>query len=181
MNKKILISIIGIALASAILTGVTVAYFMDQETSKGNTFAAGSLDLAVNTENPWTSKLVTLSDVKPSDSGSYDVKVENVGTINGSKLSFKLENITEDKGTTPESETLPDNGELCANIDVKLMDGTTELYTGKLNGFTANVLAAGLDAGASRTLKFEYSIASTVDNVIQGDKCSFDITATLEQ
>ena len=109
MDKKILISIITIALASAILTGVTVAYFMDQEISKGNTFAAGSLDLAVNTENPWTSKLVTLSDVKPSDSGSYDVKVENVGTINGSKLSFKLENITEDKGTTPESETTPDN------------------------------------------------------------------------
>lgn len=61
------------------------------------------------------------------------------------------------------------------------MDGTTELYNGKLNAFTAFKETTGLDAGASRTLKFEYLIASTVGNEIQGDNCTFDIVAQLDQ
>jgi len=48
MNKKILISLSIIGAVAAIAIGGTVAYFSDTETSTGNTFTAGSIDLKVD-------------------------------------------------------------------------------------------------------------------------------------
>jgi len=48
MNKKILISLSVIALAAAITVGGTIAYFSDTETSTGNTFTAGAIDLTID-------------------------------------------------------------------------------------------------------------------------------------
>ena len=48
MNKKILISLSVIGAVAAIAIGGTIAYFSDVETSTGNTFTAGSLDLKVD-------------------------------------------------------------------------------------------------------------------------------------
>lgn len=45
MNKKILISLSVIGAVAAIAVGGTIAYFSDTETSTGNTFTAGELDL----------------------------------------------------------------------------------------------------------------------------------------
>jgi len=48
MTKKILISLSIIGLVAAIVVGGTIAYFSDTETSTGNTFTAGSIDLTVD-------------------------------------------------------------------------------------------------------------------------------------
>ena len=48
MNKKILLSLCVIGAVAAIAVGGTIAYFSDTETSTGNTFTAGSLDLKVD-------------------------------------------------------------------------------------------------------------------------------------
>src|SRR3989344_4407174 len=48
MNKKILISLSVIGVVAAIAVGGTVAYFSDTETSTGNTFTAGAIDLTVD-------------------------------------------------------------------------------------------------------------------------------------
>ena len=48
--KKILISVSVIAAAAAVVIGATTAYFSDTETSTGNTFTAGSIDLKVDSE-----------------------------------------------------------------------------------------------------------------------------------
>jgi predicted ribosomally synthesized peptide with SipW-like signal peptide len=48
MNKKILLSLSVIGIAAAIAIGGTIAYFSDTETSTGNTFTAGSIDLKVD-------------------------------------------------------------------------------------------------------------------------------------
>jgi len=48
MNKKILISLSVIGLVAAIVVGGTIAYFSDTETSTGNTFTAGAIDLKVD-------------------------------------------------------------------------------------------------------------------------------------
>jgi len=50
MNKKILVSLSVIAAVAAIVVGGTVAFFSDTETSKGNTFTAGTLDLLVDSD-----------------------------------------------------------------------------------------------------------------------------------
>jgi predicted ribosomally synthesized peptide with SipW-like signal peptide len=52
--KKILLSVAVIAVVAAVVVGVTTAFFSDTETSTGNTFTAGSLDLKVdNTCHYW--------------------------------------------------------------------------------------------------------------------------------
>src|SRR3989338_1780407 len=50
INAKILLSIASIAAAAALVVGATFAFFSDSETSTGNTFTAGTLDLLVDSE-----------------------------------------------------------------------------------------------------------------------------------
>ncbi len=48
--KKILISLSVVAAVAAVVVGATTAFFSDTETSTGNTFTAGSIDLKVDSE-----------------------------------------------------------------------------------------------------------------------------------
>lgn len=50
MNKKIVMSLSVIAAVSAVVIGGTGAFFSDSETSTGNTFTAGAIDLKVDSE-----------------------------------------------------------------------------------------------------------------------------------
>src|SRR3990167_9958706 len=50
INSKILLSVASIAAAAALIVGATIAFFSDTETSTGNTFAAGELDLRIDAE-----------------------------------------------------------------------------------------------------------------------------------
>lgn len=94
--KKILTSLSIIAFAAAMAIGATVAYFNDTETSSGNTFTAGSIDLTVDSfgafrngvgipDTPWLARNLTsekffdFDDVKPGDwfDRSISLHVEN--------------------------------------------------------------------------------------------------------
>jgi len=48
MKKKILFSLVAIAAAAAVIIGGTTAFFSDTETSTGNTFTAGAIDLKID-------------------------------------------------------------------------------------------------------------------------------------
>jgi len=50
MTKKILISLAVIGIIAVAVIGGTIAYFSDTETSTGNTFTAGDLDLTIDNE-----------------------------------------------------------------------------------------------------------------------------------
>lgn len=73
MNKKIIISLSVIGAVAAIAIGGTIAYFSDVETSTGNTFTAGRLDLLVDIDgviqNPLNGPIFNLPDLKPGDLG----------------------------------------------------------------------------------------------------------------
>lgn len=97
--KKILLSVSVIAVVAAVVLGVTTAFFSDTETSTGNTFTAGSLDLKISNSSyikdhtsglmvqsdktTWTAtdltgeKFFDFSDVKPGDVGedTIDIKI----------------------------------------------------------------------------------------------------------
>lgn len=51
MNKKIILSLIIIAVVAAIGVGGTVAFFSDTETSTGNTFTTGGIDLGIDNQS----------------------------------------------------------------------------------------------------------------------------------
>lgn len=89
MTKKILVSLSIIGAVAAIIIGGTVAYFSDTETSTGNTFSAGTLDLKVDGKDDPEVVHVTLSDMKPGDSVCYKWELKNAGSLPGKvKISF---------------------------------------------------------------------------------------------
>ena len=87
MNKKILISLSVIGAVAAIAVGGTIAYFSDTETSKGNTFTAGELDLLVDIDgkvyNPFSiytgvgpaGMIFKAEDMKPGDDGEETISL----------------------------------------------------------------------------------------------------------
>lgn len=101
--KKILLSVLIISLVGAVAIGATGAYFSDTETSTGNTFTAGTIDLALNDANPYPgTALVTLSDIKPSQNlDSITLKLTNVGQNDGN-LTINFSYTEKDKWTGTE-------------------------------------------------------------------------------
>ena len=78
--KKIIFSLMAILLAVGLVGAGAFAQFFDVETSEGNVFTAGTIDIEVNEENPLESVLVELEDMKPCEYEEVFVRVTNVGT-----------------------------------------------------------------------------------------------------
>ncbi|MCM3090498.1 MULTISPECIES: TasA family protein [unclassified Cytobacillus] len=80
LKKKLGMGIASAALGISLIGGGTFAYFNDVETTN-NTFAAGTLDLAVN---PAT--IIDVSNLKPGDWMYRTFQLENNGTLDISKV-----------------------------------------------------------------------------------------------
>jgi spore coat-associated protein N len=80
IKKKLGLGLATAALGLSLIGGGTYAYFNDVETTN-NTFAAGTLDLAVN---PTT--IINVSNLKPGDIMPRTFKLENNGSLDISKV-----------------------------------------------------------------------------------------------
>lgn len=119
--KRILISLSIIGAVAVVATGATIAYFNDTETSTGNTFTAGGIDLTVDSfgsfrngvgipNAPWeatnltSEKFFEFTDVKPGDwfRRSISLHVEN----NPAWACLLIKNVRDDEHnlTDPEQE-----------------------------------------------------------------------------
>ncbi|MCR4263226.1 MAG: CalY family protein [Candidatus Roizmanbacteria bacterium] len=79
--KRIFISILTLALVSFAVYGATRAQFMDTETSEGNTFAAGQIDLEMGAS---TSMPFAVSNIMMGDSGEGNITLTSaVGNADG--------------------------------------------------------------------------------------------------
>lgn len=190
--KKIILNLVVIFALGAAGFGVTKAIFTDTETSVGNIFTAGILDLSVNTLNPITTEHFALSNVKPGDNGSYTFNFKNEGTVDAGHLYLDVANLVDSPGLTPDPEPLPDLGEISTSTIITIYEsnGMTVVWTGTLKALDTLAApgvellegGAGLIAGATKTviLKAELPLA-TVGNEIMGDSAVFDIVAVLNQ
>jgi predicted ribosomally synthesized peptide with SipW-like signal peptide len=80
MNKKILASIFVIGMLALAMGWGTYSFFSDTEKSTGNVFTAGTIDIAVDGQNPWTATYsALLSDVKPSQNRWIKFVITNPG------------------------------------------------------------------------------------------------------
>ncbi len=83
--------ILGLTIAFMLLMGMgsigTWAYFQDTETSTGNVFAAGTLDLKTDDVDGVTQTLYT-SNLKPGDDISGSITLKNNGSVAGSSLDL---------------------------------------------------------------------------------------------
>ena len=119
MNKKILISLCVIGAVAAIAIGGTVAYFSDTETSTGNTFTAGSLDLIVDIDgvdhNPLNGPIFSLADMKPGDTGEKTISLKVDNNPACGKVDINLTSDRDNTCTEPESSDDPE-GSTCGNL-----------------------------------------------------------------
>ena len=189
--KKILISLMAIALVIGLVGAGTMAYFSDTETSSGNTFTAGTLDLNVGGENPNLSPDFTFGPLAPGDSGTITYTLNNVGSIDG-YLDLQGIGVVDTEGTNPESETgdIGEPGELSANIYVTVTLGTSGLYAGLLSGIASDYDAnVALAASGTTTLTIAWVVdkdnvsplGEDVGNDIQGDVATVGLTIELAQ
>jgi len=194
MQKKILVSMMVIGLVATLAGAGLYAYFSDTETSTGNKFTAGTLDLELGAAEGSVVKL-DVGPMAPGDIGSNTWIAKNVGSITGN-LSFTVSSITNlDNGQNePElaaGDDASDVGELGGYLYVVLWvdldgDGVKDvgevLYSGTLNGMAGTYSnVAILPKEWSAPIILEWSIDTGVGNIIQSDSASFDITFSLEQ
>lgn len=194
MRRKILISLLAIAMVGAMIGGGVYAAFSNSETSSSNTFVAGTLDLKTNDADGVTATLQA-TNMKPGDSvGPETITLKNAGTIDGSTLDIDISYVEND-GTEPTDPSLqvdktPDEfaDELIVNTltygGVDLLAGITdvdgdgvdmkEVAAADLSG------QAGLTASATKDFAIKVTLKD-VGNDFQADGIDVTFTFTLNQ
>lgn len=188
--KKILLSLLIIAGISGAMVLGTRAFFNDTETSPDNTLAAGTIDISVDGQNPWSKTYLTtdLDDLKPGMSKTISFPIKNEG-INDLVL-WKRINITRDGGLETEPEIEAENGNSVDNIDTQIH------YDMTVGGFNTipeswGIMMSDIDKlwiplgkitpGAELIITQVYKFDEKAGNEYQGDKIIFDIDLYAEQ
>lgn len=122
--KKILGSVGVLALVGALIWGATGAFFSDTETSTGNTFTAGAIDLKVDSNStyngqavasatwalkdlvPTSDKFFNFSDIKPGDAGTTTVSLHVYN--NDAYVCAQVQNLTNFENGQSEPEASVD-------------------------------------------------------------------------
>jgi len=135
MKRKVLLSIIIIGVVGALIGAGVFAYFSDTETSTGNTFTAGTmnLDLTDASDDGTESEVATwvFSDIAPGDTdGVARLTITNTGTLSGylDLSGIAVANAENNDPATDEAEAADDadtsndtgGGELGANLLVQI-------------------------------------------------------------
>ncbi len=204
--------IIGLTIAALLIIGIvgagTYAYFSDIETSTGNTFTAGTLNL-VNTINGTGTKAdihtgadgvnvyVLFDNIAPGDSGSITWTLENTGTLSGN-LTMASSNVTfaENGSNEPEAAVVGNNGGGNGDLDEYLgvwltcggtdILGTTAAYV-PMSGLEAVLIAQSQSIAPAGSLAYvlHWAIPTDIpavdDNIIQSDTATLNITFALAQ
>ena len=92
LKKKLAMGIVTGAMAVSLIGGGTYAYFNDVETTN-NTFAAGTLDLAVN---PTT--IIDVNNLKPGDWMNRTFELVNNGSLDISQVLLSTDYTVKDRG-----------------------------------------------------------------------------------
>jgi predicted ribosomally synthesized peptide with SipW-like signal peptide len=192
-------SMVLLVVVSMFAGGGMMAKFSDTETSSGNSFTAGTLDLKVGGKDDPQVVHVTLGDLKPGDGSWHEGTgypplswtVKNVGSLSG-KLTIDIKNVVNKENGQTEPEALVDSttgdlqGELGSKIRIQVYFGGVwvyeEAYISAKNivpGYGSSPVILG--AGAEKTLLINWCISPSVGNEIQSDSVEFDIIFYLEQ
>lgn len=179
-SKKTLLSVLIVGVVATVAGAGTWAAFSDTETSSGNTFTAGTLDLKLNGLDGITG--FSIADVAPNDQGTAGtVNVKNDGTIPGN-LIVSSANIVETENGMNDAEQAVDftaDGELGSAITISIYDGANLLYQGSVAGLSGADLGS-LAGAEEKTLTINYAV-SDAGNEIQSDILAFDLVFTLNQ
>lgn len=193
--KKILGLTVAALLVMGLVGGGTWAYFTDVETSTGNVFTAGTLNLTadvtgggavqgtVTPGDDGVNEYITLANLKPGDSGTVTFTCTNTGNLPGTLTLTSTVTFAENGAGEPEtSATTPvndngGNGDLDEYVGVWLTQninsaGATDLLGDTTNKVKISGLEAVLDAvseaigaGGDIVYVLSWEIAADVEGV----------------
>lgn len=187
--KNIIKSFLIIVAVAAVAGGATYSYFSDTETSTGNTFTAGTLDLDVDGNNGVNTVKFTVANMRPGNQPTGQFRLHNSGSLSG---YLDLENISvtsEENGCNEPEIGAGDttcspstgNGELQNVVNMRLYwdnDCNGSYSTGDVqiySGMTGSVASSydtnkSIAAGGTQCLMAVYDWWNTSsDNLAQGD------------
>lgn len=198
--------IFGLTIAALLIIGLvgggTWAYFSDTETSTGNTFTAGTLDLALTdaVEDGTDGETLTyvFSGIAPEDEDWDTLTVQNNGSVDG-VLDLSVITVTDDENLpNPESETtggydlsqlltvhmfwdVGADGSFDAGSDTDVI-GTDTTYV-QLSSIPASTdIEYYIENGTETYLTLRYYWPSSAnDNDAQGDETTLIFTVNLNQ
>ena len=183
--KKILISLMAIALVVGLVGAGTIAYFSDTESSTGNTFTAGTLVLSVTGSETGSAGWVSPTNWAPGETEDGNVVLANTGTIEAA-MQLQIDNITVAGGTpniAPDviiSAMTYDAVSILADVQTKLED-SGDLRLSELANLTNYVLETGTfgtqDIG-TLAMNFTYDSAATAQGASAGMAINFSLTQT---
>jgi predicted ribosomally synthesized peptide with SipW-like signal peptide len=187
ISKKILASIVVIGILALAIGWGTYSLFFDTETSKGNKFTAGTLDLKVwnETLSAWVDEPdvphFEIAGVEPGDFGSYLFKLKNSGNLNGT-AKIHIKDVYNDGGEYAEPEGSTNDGDLGGAVYVTVKYDGTVVVTGTLNDLNSKIYTLGaLNAGQNKTVTILWWIPQEVGNSIMGDIVKFNIEFLLDK
>lgn len=182
VKKQLSTGLVSAVLGITLIGGGTYAYFSDSEETN-NTFAVGTLDLAVN-----PTQIIIVDNIQPGDSFIRDFELQNNGTLDIGKVLLETSytvvdaqgDNTEDFGEHIEVEFLYNLDKLDEVIYkttlAKLQDMKPEVINEKV--FEPIFDEEGLPTGEMNDLvvKFHFVDNGKDQNQFQGD--SLDLTWT---
>jgi hypothetical protein len=160
------------ALATVLVAiGVAVgsgAVFTAQSANPGNAFAAGTLTMSNSKDN---AAILTASGMKPGDSTSGTVDIQNTGSLTGT-FSLSRSALNDSDGTNPMSQKLnvvvKDCGDFASGTPT--CDGGDPVkYSGTLAAMTSSVALGNFAASEKHRYEFAVSFDSSAGNQYQGD------------
>jgi len=198
INKKILTSVFMIGLLAFGLGWGTYSYFSDTETSTGNVFTAGTIDITVTGEGYTWSEGAKLADMKPCDTKVFTFVINNVES-NPVHVWKRITNIVCGQGEQTEPETeeetafgvrywLPPYILYDMRIpSVKwIIHPDQQIRVDNINGFW--IYLGTIPGHGTMTVEQSYHLSSWKDaaelevtNWAQGDTMTFDIELYAEQ
>jgi predicted ribosomally synthesized peptide with SipW-like signal peptide len=169
--KKILISLMTLVLVLGLVGAGTMAYFSDTETSTGNTFTAGTLNLQLDDPDEEDANGVTASwlntNMAPGDSVSGWVDVVNAGTLTADHVEISFAN-TVTNVVTP-AEIGADDTDISDSIQVTTMTyssgGSLVDFLAITGGVFDNATIEAADTNNSDTITLDELDGVTLDDV----------------
>jgi len=199
ISKKILASIIVIGLLAFAMGYGTYSYFSDTETSTGNVFTAGTIDIEVTGGGYTWSTGAKLLDMKPCETGYIVFNIKNVGT-NPVNVWKHILNVVCGQGTQTEPEEEEEKGVPKCDIDTVITyDLSVKVYN-KANALiwwqviipseaevkVSDIKCLPIPLGmipvdGYMIVTQSYHMRADVTNWAQGDTMTFDIEIYGEQ
>lgn len=176
ISPRIALAMGTIVAVSAALISSTGAFFSDTETSTGNTFSAGVLQVNM----PTGTKFINATNMMPGDEEISTGEFEIVGD-GGAFVKVSVGNIKVENDKVPVA-TVVGNTQVVAKIEKLNDDGTTTDVTGKFVGVISTSGYAWATGVGSELKEGKYKITTnyklkdTAKNEMQGVKMTADVS-----